>query len=184
MPTWKEIAWQLEKQGSPLVGCLVRVGVIACPCFLWAVWTCPQNTWHACNDFVLCLGPSRPPTLVVPSLTCVQNTYYNHPQPPWETKSSLQAGTEENPSVSPVVPCLDWTAHYSVMCWIDHFHYFGWGTHLRECNLVIITITYSLFPICLFVQQILCAFHMLGAVLRRGDTETKLIILVLMDPPF
>lgn len=97
MPAWKEIAWQLEKLGSPLVGCMVRVGVIACPCFRWAVWTCPQNTWHTCNDFLLCLGPSWPPTLVVPSLTCVQNTYDNYPQPPWETVSSLQAGTEEKP---------------------------------------------------------------------------------------
>ena len=78
MPTWKEIAWQLEKQWSSVVGCMIRVGVIACPCFLWAVWTCPQNTWHASNDFLLCQGPSWPPTLVVPSLTCVQNTYYNY----------------------------------------------------------------------------------------------------------
>lgn len=41
MPTWKKIAWQLGKQWSPLGGFMVRVGVIACPCFLWVVWTCP-----------------------------------------------------------------------------------------------------------------------------------------------
>lgn len=41
MPTWKKVAWQLGKQWRPLVGCRVRVGVIACLCFLWVVWTCP-----------------------------------------------------------------------------------------------------------------------------------------------
>lgn len=59
VPTWKEIAWQ-----SPLVVCMVRVGVIACACFLWAAWTCAQNTWH--TRFVWA-PPGLPRWLVLPS---------------------------------------------------------------------------------------------------------------------
>lgn len=66
----------------------------------------PVGCVDLCTEYVvhsLCVGPSWPPTLDVPSLTCVQNTYYNSPQPLCETMRSLKAETEENPLVLPAL---------------------------------------------------------------------------------
>lgn len=73
MPTRKKIAWQLGKQWSLPVGCIVKSGS-NCLSLFPELYGLVGRTCGARTTTCFCLGPSRPPRLVVLSFICVQNT--------------------------------------------------------------------------------------------------------------
>ena len=114
---------------------MIRVGVIACPCFLWAVWTCAQNMWHTHfgRFLVSHVGCSCPHSMFT-TLIIIIHSFRVRPGDLWRQGrrktphycQHLVCDMVEHPHQQ-ILKLLIWTKlqlgiRVWQMCWIDHFY--------------------------------------------------------------